>query len=253
VITIPAGVVVDRAPAREVELYDVARKWLEKDERTPGIHATALLDPRQGWFQAKFPGPLPDRLVTMFMVGKVLHAFILGAHAGHVDVGVTDAGSSHCDLGYDYSPDLFYDGMVREVKTSRSFYEPKSVDDLSFYIEQVLTYMVATETLESELWVLYLNIKDETGRTAPAFRCYSVKVTTEELAAVREEIALATTVLQAALDSTLDEPFRALPLCREWKCGARNCEWYDQCQPEGRYGTDKFDGTGVKRGRKKKS
>jgi len=241
VITIPEGVVVDRRPAREAELYDTARAWLAKEERTPGIHASGLLDPRQAWFNAKFPGPLPDRLVTMFMVGKVLHAFILGAHAGAVDLGTTDAGSSHCDLGYDYSPDAFYDGMVREVKTSRSFYEPTSIDDLSMYIEQVLTYMVATETLESELWVLYLNLKDETGKTSPAFRCYSVQVTAAELAKVREEIAGTTTMLQAALDSTDDEPFRALPLCREWKCGARNCEYYDQCQPEGRYGSERFD------------
>ena len=250
-ITIPEGVVVDRRPAREAELYDVARTWLAKEERTPGIHASGLLDPRQAWFNQNFPGPLPDRLVTMFMVGKVLHAFILGAHAGNVDLGITDVGSSHCDLGYDYSPDLFYDGMVREVKTSRSFYEPSSIDDLSMYIEQVLTYMVATETLESELWVLYLNLKDESGKTSPAFRCYSVAVTAEELAAVRAEISATTSQLQAALAAG-PEGFRTLPLCREWKCGARNCEYYDQCQPEGRYGTDRFDSlTGAKRGKKK--
>lgn len=253
-ITIPDGVVVDRRPAREAELYDVARTWLEKDERTPGIHASGLLDTRQAWFNAKFPGPLPDRLVTMFMVGKVLHAFILGAHAGVVDIGASDAGSNHCELGYDYSPDAFYDGMVREVKTSRSFYEPTSIDDLSMYIEQVLTYMVATETLESELWVLYLNLKDESGKTSPAFRCYSVSVTSDELAKVRLEIGETTLQLQRALDSPAEEPFRDLPLCREWKCGARNCEWYDQCQPEGRYGTDKFDSlTTVRKARAKKS
>lgn len=252
-ISIPEGVVVDRRPAREAELYDVARTWLAKEERTPGIHASGLLDPRQGWFNIKFPGPLPDRLVTMFMVGKVLHAFIIGAHAGAVDLGATDAGSRSSSLGYDYSPDLFYDGMVREVKTSRSFYEPTSIDDLSMYIEQVLTYMAATETLESELWVLYLNLKDETGKTSPAFRCYSVQITADELAATKTEIADTANMLQAALDSPDDQSFRTLPLCREWKCGARNCEYYDQCQPEGRYGTDKFDSlTGAKRGSKKK-
>ena len=149
-ITLPEGIVVDRHEERERELYSTARAWLESEERTPGIHASSLLDPRQGYFGQKYPGPLPDRLVTMFLVGKVLHAFILGSHprAGTgVDLRSTDSGSRRCDLGFDYSPDAFYDGMVREVKTSRSFYEPTSIEDLSFYIEQVLVYMVATDTL----------------------------------------------------------------------------------------------------------
>src|SRR5882724_10486153 len=67
--------------------------------------------------------------------------------------------------------------MVREVKTSRSFYEPTSIDDLGTYIEKVLIYMLATETLRTPL-------------------------------------------ARAILAS---------PLCREWKCGARNCETARVC------------------------
>lgn len=249
-INIPDSVTIQRLKAREGELYQVGREWLEKDERSPGIHASGLLDPRLAWFNSKFPGPLPDRLVTMFMVGRVLHAFVLGSHAGSVDIGVADVGSRRCDLGFDYSPDAFLDGKVREVKTSRSFYEPKSLDDVSMYVEQLLVYMVATETTESELWVLFLNLKDESGKTSPAFRCYTVRVSSADLAALRATLAATTATLQAALDSPDPEVFRTLELCRPWKCGAKNCEYYDQCQPEGRYGTPQFD-VGAKSARKK--
>jgi hypothetical protein len=251
-INIPDSVTIQRLKAREGELYQVGREWLEKDERSPGIHASGLLDPRLAYFNAKFPGPLPDRLVTMFMVGRVLHAFVLGSHAGSVDIGSADAGSRRCDLGFDYSPDAFLDGKVREVKTSRSFYEPKSLEDVSMYVEQLLVYMVATETTESELWVLFLNLKDESGKTSPAFRCYTVRISAEDLAALRVSLAATTTALQAALDAPVkSEAFRSLDLCRAWKCGARNCEYYDQCQPEGRYGTEAFDKTGATSARTK--
>lgn len=238
-IEIPESVTISRKKEREAELYDTTRTWLEREERTPGIHASSLLDPLKGYWNAVNPGPLPNRLVTMFMVGKVLHAFILGAHAGSgVDVNTSDGGSSDSGLGYVYSPDLVHEGMVREVKTSRSFYEPKDLDDVAMYVEQLLTYMVPTNTVESELWVLYLNLKDDTGRTSPAFRCYSVRISQDDLDKVRERLVATTAQLERAL--AIKDP-SGLDLCREWLCGARNCEHYDYCQPEGRYGTPEFD------------
>lgn len=247
-IPIPDSVTISRKSAREAELYDLTRTWLEKEERSPGIHASSLLDPMMAYWQHKNPLPLPNRLVTMFMVGKVLHAFILGAHAGSVDINSSDGGSADSGLGYVYSPDLVHEGMVREVKTSRSFYEPKDLEDVGMYVEQLLTYMVPTNTLESELWVLYLNLKDETGRTSPAFRCYSVRISQADLDKVREQLVGTTALIERAIAT--DDP-SGLPLCREWKCGARNCEYYDECQPEGRYGTPEFDNEGPKpRGKK---
>jgi hypothetical protein len=250
VITIPESVTISRKKAREQELYDVTRTWLEKEERAPGIHASALLDPLKGYWDVMNPGALPNRLVTMFMVGKVLHAFILGSHAGAAtDINRSDGGSLDSGLGYVYSPDLIHDGMVREVKTSRSFYEPKDLDDVGMYVEQLLTYMVPTHTLEAELWVLFLNLKDENGKTSPAFRCYSVRISEGDLARLEVELTQVTAQLTKAIE--LKDP-TGLTLCREWKCGAGNCEHYDLCQPEGRYGTEQFD-SGVKPRAKKAS
>lgn len=249
-IPIPDSVTITRHTGRESELYDKGREWLAKDPRTPGIHASGLLDPMQAYWSAVDPRPLSNKLVTMFMVGKVLHAFILGSYQGDVDLSRTDDGSSHTDLGYDYSPDLYLDGMVREVKTSRSFYEPKELRDVSMYVEQILTYMAATETLESELWVLFLNLKDDRGRSAPAFRCYTVKLSADDLARTKDVLSDRAKQLSVALE--LRDP-SGLELCREWKCGASNCNWYDMCQPEGRYGTPKYDSAGVRSSREKKT
>jgi hypothetical protein len=118
------------------------------------------------------------------------------------------------------------------------------------YVEQLLTYMAATNTVESELWVLYLNLKDASGKTCPAFRCYTVLLSQADLDEVKGSLRLNAMLLAEAI-KTKDPG--GLELCREWKCGAKNCDWYDQCQPIGRYGTPKFDATGVPREKKTKS
>jgi hypothetical protein len=242
-ISIPDSITITRHQEREAELYVKGREWLSKDERTPGIHASGLLDPLQAYWSTIDPLPLSDRLVTMFLVGKVLHAFVLGSYSGDVDIDSSDGGSSTSGLGYDYSPDLLHNGVVRELKTSRSYYEPKDLKDVSMYVEQLLTYMAATNTTESELWVLYLNLKDkETKKTTPAFRCYTVVLSQADLDQTKTELQLSARQLSEALKAK--DP-TGLPLCRTWKCGAKNCDWYDQCQPKGRYGTRQFDAAAI--------
>lgn len=251
-IPLPQSATVVRNTGAERMLGDKARAWIESEERSPGLHASDFLDPRQKYWQTKDPRPLSDRLVTMFLVGKVLHAFVIGSVNGAVDLRTSDAGSSASpDLGFSYSPDhRLDDGKVAELKTSRSFYEPKDLMDLSLYLEQLLVYMVATTTLESQLWVLYLNLRDENGKSAPSFRCYDFRVSDADLSAVRAYLIAQKELLEEALAQ--NNPSK-LPLCRPFKCGANNCEWYQQCQPPGRYGDPVWDGTApkAKRGKRK--
>lgn len=222
-------------------LLEKARAWVTKDERAPGWHASGILDPRQAYWQHVDPRELTDRLTVMFLVGRVLHAFVLGAvdSPDSVDLNTTDDGSSRSEeLGISYSPDKVLNGIVRELKTSRSYYEPKDVKDLDIYIEQLLVYMAATRTYESELWVLYLNLKDDAGKTSPQFRSFTVKLSQDDLEHTIKYIKF----IKESLDYAIEKQSHlGLPLCREWKCGASNCDWYAQCQPEGRYGTAKFD------------
>ncbi len=238
-INIPSTLVVRRDTASEAELLEAGRAWLTKEERAAGVHASDLLDPLQAYWRNKKPLPLADRDVCMFLVGKVLHAFVLGSIEGKVDLGITDAGSSYSKvLDLTYSPDMMKGGVPRELKTTRSFYEPKTVDDLGLYIEQLLVYMSSTNSCEGKLWVLYLNLKNEAGRTQPAFRCFTITLSTEELARVTGDLVAQRALLAQALET--NDP-RVLSLCREWKCGAANCQWYEDCKPEGRYHSPKYD------------
>ena len=236
-IELPESLVLRRNIIAEKLLTDKARKWIEKDERTPGLHASDLLDPRLAYWQRKIPKPIPDRLVTTFLVGKVLHAFVLdgAVQGGAGALGADDVGSLISEtLGISYSPDSLAGGKVRELKTTRSFYEPKSVEDLRLYLEQILVYMAATDppTCSAQLWLLMLNLRDENKKTSPAFRTYDVEVPEADMKRVVERLQATRASLQLALDT--DTP-GTLPLCRQFKCGEGNCQWWNDCRPEGRW------------------
>jgi hypothetical protein len=236
---------VARNKASEAELQDKARTWIEGDERAPGLHASDMLDEMMAYWQRVSPKELPDKLINLFLVGKVLHAFVLGSVSGSVDIGASDAGSSTSDeLGISYSPDAVIDGIVRELKTSRALFEPRDLKDIDTYLEQLLVYMVATNTCESQLWIFYINLKNpDTGRTDPTFRCYDFSISADDLAKTRTHILDVRARLERALENR--DP-RGLTLCREFKCGAKNCQWYAECKPVGRFGDPVWDGLAAK-------
>ena len=249
-IPIPDSVVVKRSKTAETLLADKARAWIEQEERAPGIHASDLLDERMAFFQHTDPRALPARLVNTFLVGKVLHAFVLqtierkDVDHPHPDIHRTDAGSEHSDrLGVLFSPDSLHEGVIRELKTSRSFYEPKDHEDLRIYIEQLLVYMAAKGHTRSQLWILYLNFRDEDRKTSPAFRAYDISLSEADLEQITVYLRERAAALKQAIETNNPD---LLPLCREWKCGRANCEWYDKCQPKERYGDPRFDGQGDK-------
>lgn len=241
-LTLPASLSVKRNTAAELTLTEKAKAWVEKDERTPGIHASDMLDPRRGYWQRIKPLPLDDRLAAIFLVGRVLHGFVLNAVDDKKGLGDTDEGSNYSEeLGLWWSPDKTAGGKVRELKTSRSFQEPAKIGDLRQYLEQLLVYMAATNTTDSQLWVLFLNLKDEQGRTSPQFRAYDVVITEEELKAVQADVKATRDALQTALEA--EDP-ASLPLCRDWLCSRKMCPYWDNCKPEGRYDNPKLNKKG---------
>lgn len=236
-LSLPASLTVTRNKDVEAKLQEKARKWITRQERSEGIHASELLDPRLAYFKKTDPRSYPDRLVNTFLVGQILHAFVISAVEGGPLSWDTDIGSlTSEELGIEYSMDLFIKGKVRELKTSRSFYEPKTLRDLEMYCEQVLVYLACTNTLSGQLWILYLNLRDADKRTSPEWRCYDVTITQEDLVKLKADILHTRQLLDIAVLMPKDhDVHRQLPLCRDWLCSRKMCDYYDKCQPEGRY------------------
>lgn len=233
-ITLPKNIQVKRLEKGEKFLNQKAREWVEAQggdrSKEKLLHASDCLDPRLAYFQRKYPQPIPDRLVPVFLVGRILHAFVICAVEGKPFDSAADGGSLVSKpLGITFSPDMYFNKRVREIKSSRSFYEPEGPEDLSLYCEQLLIYFAGTNTLKGDLWVLYLNIKN-----GPAFRVYEVSITKAELAAVQAEIKATTELFHKAWAK---ENPKLLPLCRSFKC--KDCVYFEKCKPEGRYGVPK--------------
>jgi len=234
VIPLPPSITADRDIAAEESLVERARQWLSADDRKEGIHASDLLKPRQAYFKHVDPRPWSAREVGLFLVGKVLHAFILSdGDATGVDVRATDEGSTYSEeLGLWYSPDHVGDDIPVELKTSRAQYPPKSIGDMETYLQQLLIYMAAKKKTEGRLVVFYISARDEARKTSPKFEVYDVRITQEELEATTYEVRRLRNELSDAL---VAKKFDRLPLCPAWLCHPEQCPYWNQCKPPGRY------------------
>lgn len=237
-LKLPDSLDVQRSPKSEAALLERGRKWLQQDERKKGLHASDLMDPRQAYFKHTDPRPIQDRLVNIFLVGKIGHVIVLSSVDGTDGLNLkSDEGSEWSDeLEIWFSADKTLAGIPRELKTTRSYYDAKTVHDLALYLEQLLIYMVARKSRKGQLWVLYLNLKDAEGKTAPQWRAYTVTVSEADLAAYRDQLIQTKNALLRAIEG--QDPSE-LPLCRPFKCGEDNCEYWKQCRPPGRYGKPK--------------
>lgn len=237
-LELPDSLEITRSTKAEKALLDLGKKWLGQDERKEGLHASDLMDPRQAFFKHTNPLPIQDRLVNIFLVGKIGHVIVLSTVDKAKGLNLTsDEGSEWSEeIGIWFSADKTLDGIPRELKTTRSFFEARTDKDLAMYCEQLGIYMVCRNSTVGQLWILYLNLKDSSGKTAPEWRAYTVKCSEEDLAKYKAQLIDTRKKLTKAIQ-TYDPS--ELPLCRKFKCGKDNCEYWEDCQPEGRYGVAK--------------
>ena len=230
---------VNRDRKSEDRVMELMRAWIDREARTPGVHASDLMDPLFAYMQRVHGRKLTDREVSIFLVGQVLHAFIISAVEKKQGVDfASDSGTRFSkELGISYSMDMFNGEVPREIKTSRSFYPPLDQSDIDTYLEQLLIYMAAEDKLAGQIVVLYLNMKDKKGRTSPVLCVFTVRVKQTDLDRYKKQIVTTRKALEHAIETK--NP-KALPLCREWKCGENYCPYFTkQCKPAGRFGLPK--------------
>jgi hypothetical protein len=239
-LILPKSLNIERNKEAEAGLIEKTRKWLEHDSKDrTGIHASDLLDPRQAYFNKRYPHPLSDRMVGTFFVGKTLHAFFLSAFTGATGTDWKTDGGSHenKELGITWSADWIKNGVPYEFKTSRSKYE-QSPSDLKSYLEQLLIYMVGTGSTTGKLITLMYNLPAPRGQgwgSFPQYRAYDISITQKDLDAYKLQLKKTVKLLTTALKK---KSHKDLPLCREFKC--MGCPHFEKCKPEGRYGKKRF-------------
>lgn len=231
---------IERSEFRETWLIEKQRAWLKEQDklRGSGIHASDLLDTRRAYWQSVLPKEHTEKEIGLFVVGRVLHSLILAVVNPEHDEFAADSGSSE-KFGIIYSPDWRDGSIPVEAKTNRSTHEPHEYNlqkDLYLYLEQTCIYAALDNSMQAELWVYYISLKDETGRTYPTPRCYVVELTEQQLENIREQVFDRRDLLLQAKEErnpNLLEP------CRAWKC-AEACSWWNDCRPPGRFpNTDK--------------
>ena len=232
---------------QEVQLTEKARAWIDAGnaDRLSGIHASDLLDPRLAYWKTIVPKPLTERSIWLFVIGKILHHFVIDVHVpGEVNSDTTDTGANESN-GILFSPDLEDDdGHPIELKTTRSSSEPTDETirrTYHNYLEQLVIYMVLRNTTRGYLWVLYINLKSRTSQTFPEPRCYEVTMSTEEFLNLEQRIFNTRDLLTTAIDTKNPG---ILPLCRTWLCGD-SCPWWRECAPAERIDTPRRSWTDI--------
>lgn len=239
-LILPKSLKAERNKNAERSLINKTRTWLENDSKDrTGIHASDLLNPRKAYFDKLYPQKLSDRLVGTFFVGKTLHAFFLSALTGAKGTDWKTDGGSHenKELGITWSADWIKNGVPYEFKTSRSKYE-QTFSDLRSYLEQLLIYMVSTDSTTGKLVTLMYNLpvpRSQGWGSAPQYRAYDVTVSKSDLAKYKSQLRETVELLKSALRRKSP---KGLPLCKEFLC--MGCPHFERCKPEGRYGKKRF-------------
>jgi len=233
----------------EEQVNDAARVFLEKTDRAEGLHFSDLLTPRKAYWKKKLPKPLDAREIGFFIAGRAHHEVILAIMKRQGKISAeADEGSKLWD-GVFYSPD-FNLGFLAEIKSTRKQKEPPArwiKKEFKNYLNQLHQYMAAEDKTTSILIVFFISLRhdDKNKTTFPVIRCYQVETTKAENEEKKKHMKKTKKLILKAIEN--DTP-KILPLCPAWQCcsggwrgpAIKNCKWYDDCKPEGRYPEQTF-------------
>jgi hypothetical protein len=233
-----------RDAEEEQRFYDGLAAYLQSTERErldKTYHVSDLLSPRLAYFKRTDPKPLTRAQLGYFLAGQAHHIIaeiVLKGDDGVSEESITLEVGDHKVIG---TPDVMRN-TPHEFKTNRRATIPKEPNQE--YVDQLQMYCAMRGQNSGKIVVFFLCPKrraDNSKQTTPELAVWNVEFEEEELRQARKWLGDCALNLTKALKTN---DHTALPLCEEWKCGwgARgkepakiNCEWYEQCQPQGRY------------------
>lgn len=204
---------LERREDLESFLLDAMRSSFDVEARTreTPLHLSDLVTPRYAFWQRTKPKPLTDDEIGYFVSGRSMEDATWRLH------GYEKGGERH-EWGITFRPD-WYTSIPVEFKTRRAWLpkdDTQALDRFSHYIEQAGGYAAMTEQPAAWLWVFSLAEPQPDRSTKPAFRCYLLEWTADELAAIRADLFSRRDLLTKALATG---EHTSLPLCAAWKCG----------------------------------
>jgi len=218
------------------ELYAAMDRWLDLKPRSPGLHASDLLDPRHSYWDRVHPLPRTKDQIGHFTFGKIGEAFIicLGEVRIEIDPWAGGLQQTSAEFGIDFAPDWEIHGQPVEIKTKRSLTIDISRETIRYYEEQCYIYMTLMNRLDYLLLIVYPNAQDpKTRKINTDCVCVEFTMTPEDLIFMKNQLRKKIHHVKKCFDQNLP---KFLPVCREWKCGPKMCGHWEVCQPEGRYG-----------------
>ena len=210
---------VVRSKQKERELVQRFRDKVEGFERKidDPIHVSDILKPLKGYWQRVSPKRFEDTAILFFNLGYAGHEYLLGQD--------DEGGTTVDDICW--SPDKREDTCIVEVKITTKRQVATTHDELEEYLQQLVSYMAMESCLIGEIWVWYV-----ASPGCPEIVVYRVTSTKSALDKYRRQVKAGAKALREALSSK--DPSH-LPLCPRKYCYRSKCQWYDECQPEGRW------------------
>ena len=234
-IDLPQGLQISHFKELDAFILQQMDKYLDKTPRSEGLHASDLLDPRYMYWSKKKPLLRTAQQTYLYTTGKTLEDFFIHITSQKKSPAKHLGGQQQTseEFGLEFAPDWEYKGIPLELKSSRSPFLPKEFGDIRIYLEQCAIYMTVMKRLDYALTVWYLCARDEKNKTHPMTRSYHIQWTEADLEYMVKQVKAKIYHVKEVMKR--DDP-SLFPVCREWKCGERQCFYWEDCQPPGRYG-----------------
>ena len=248
-VELPKGIRVFHDTETEALIDQRMDEWLDLSPRSPGLHASDLLDPLHSYWDREHPVPR-DRVDTdRFFTGKLGEVALVNMLDGDRDeegnrIVNPWAGGAQLtseEFGLEYAPDYTFKetGIPCEIKTHRGKEPHTTLEDIRYWVEQCMVYCAMMGRNDYVLLIYYLCAQP--GGKGPVIsfrRPIRLWFPDDQLEPLKKHIKELIFHVKHCYEHKTPQH---LTLCREWKCGEKMCKHWEVCKPEGRYGRKYMD------------